>query len=140
MNAQQAPMGHCRHHGSKRNRDLSIKLEHDRIVIHCFAGCEPEDVCASIGLKLCDLFLDNNRSQDDIRRERHARERKRAKAEKEFREMGANLDALREAGNFIRHAKGLTDSRLWSDQKRNEVLDRLGIAYALLEREERGYE
>jgi len=39
-----------------RNPSLSIKQADDRVLVHCFAGCEPGDVLASVGLTLADLF------------------------------------------------------------------------------------
>jgi len=39
------------------NPSLSVSLGQDgRILIHCFAGCRPEDVVAALGLKMSDLF------------------------------------------------------------------------------------
>ena len=35
---------------------LAITEAYDRVLIHCFAGCETEDVIATIGLSLADLF------------------------------------------------------------------------------------
>jgi len=35
---------------------LAISEVNDRVLIHCFAGCETEDVMAAIGLSLADLF------------------------------------------------------------------------------------
>ena len=39
-----------------RSPSLSIKQVDDRVLIHCFAGCEVGDVMASIGLTLADLY------------------------------------------------------------------------------------
>lgn len=39
----------CPAHGSGRNHALSIRLEGDRILIHCFAGCDPEAVLQALG-------------------------------------------------------------------------------------------
>lgn len=35
---------------------LSIRNAGDRILIHCFAGCEPGEIMAVLGLTLADLF------------------------------------------------------------------------------------
>jgi hypothetical protein len=35
---------------------LAIKDEAGTILLHCFAGCSPMDVCASVGISLTDLF------------------------------------------------------------------------------------
>jgi hypothetical protein len=40
-----------------RSPSLSIRqLDDGRVLIHCFAGCEPGDVLAAVGLTLSDLF------------------------------------------------------------------------------------
>jgi len=41
-----------------RNASLSIKATNDRILLHCFAGCEPEAVVEALGLRLTDLYYD----------------------------------------------------------------------------------
>lgn len=47
----------CPAHEDK-SASLGIKDAGDRILVHCFAGCRPEDICASLGLELHDLFAD----------------------------------------------------------------------------------
>jgi hypothetical protein len=40
-----------------RSPSLTIRLEDDgRILLHCFAGCEPDAVLSAIGLQFSDLF------------------------------------------------------------------------------------
>jgi hypothetical protein len=39
-----------------RSPSLSIRDANDRVLLHCFAGCDPDDVLAAIGLGLKDLF------------------------------------------------------------------------------------
>jgi len=49
-------MGLCPCHGDAR-LSLWIKLEDDgKITLHCHAGCACSDICASIGIKLADLY------------------------------------------------------------------------------------
>jgi hypothetical protein len=58
----------CPSHGS-RGGSLAIAEKDDRVLLHCFAGCETGDVLASLGLELADLFdrpLDHSR--DRLRR------------------------------------------------------------------------
>ncbi len=45
----------CPGHDSK-SQSLSIAERDDRVLIRCFAGCEPEVVLHSIGLTLTDLY------------------------------------------------------------------------------------
>lgn len=54
-------MGLCPVHGD-RKPSLSIALGNgDRLLIHCFAGCELADITAAIGLELRDLFASADR-------------------------------------------------------------------------------
>lgn len=40
------------------NPSLSVTVEGDRILLHCFAGCTPEEVMSAIGMPLAALFAD----------------------------------------------------------------------------------
>ena len=39
-----------------RSLSLSIKLADDRLLVRCFAGCDTQQVCESVGLTISDLF------------------------------------------------------------------------------------
>ena len=39
-----------------RNPSLSVRNVDDRLLIHCFAGCEPIDIVHAVGLDMSDLF------------------------------------------------------------------------------------
>jgi len=39
-----------------RSPSLSIKQADDRVLVHCFAGCEAGSVLAAVGLSLADLY------------------------------------------------------------------------------------
>jgi hypothetical protein len=55
----------CPSHGS-RGGTLVIAERDDRVLLHCFAGCETGAVLASLGLELSDLFdrpLDHSRER-----------------------------------------------------------------------------
>ena len=41
-----------------RSPSLSIRNADDRVLIHCFAGCDALDVVHAVGLELGDLFAD----------------------------------------------------------------------------------
>ena len=45
----------CPSHGS-RGGTLAIAAKDDRVLLHCFAGCETSAVLASVGLALSDLY------------------------------------------------------------------------------------
>lgn len=53
-------MGHCptaNHAHGDRSASLSISEGRDgRVLLHCFAGCTVEQICAATNLKVSDLF------------------------------------------------------------------------------------
>jgi hypothetical protein len=49
-------MARCPAHEDRR-QSLSVSLGEDRILLNCFAHCEPKDVVAKLGLRLRDLFF-----------------------------------------------------------------------------------
>lgn len=44
-----------------RSPSLAIKETDGIILLHCFAGCSPEDVCGAIGVEMTDLFPPSKR-------------------------------------------------------------------------------
>lgn len=44
-----------------RSPSLSIRLDGDRILLYCFAGCPVSRIVEAIGMKVSDLFLDSPR-------------------------------------------------------------------------------
>jgi P4 family phage/plasmid primase-like protien len=40
-----------------RAHSLSVKITDDRVLLHCFAGCQPEDIMKSLELPMSALFL-----------------------------------------------------------------------------------
>src|SRR5215212_1688010 len=47
----------CPVHDDRNNPSLSLKVENGKLLLHCFAGCQPEDVVSQIGLEMKDLFV-----------------------------------------------------------------------------------
>lgn len=51
-----------------RNPSLSVRVADDgRILLHCFAGCDIEDITGAIGLTISDLFPDRPLTQTALR-------------------------------------------------------------------------
>jgi MarR family len=48
----------CPAHEDHDNPSLSLKAENGKLLLHCFAGCQPEDVVSEIGLEMKDLFAE----------------------------------------------------------------------------------
>jgi hypothetical protein len=51
-------MSFCPAHDDRTNPSLSLKAENGRLLLHCFAGCHPEDIVSKTGLQMKDLFLE----------------------------------------------------------------------------------
>jgi len=51
-------MSYCPAHDDHHNPSLSLKAEDGRLLLHCFAGCRPEDIVSKIGLQMKDLFVE----------------------------------------------------------------------------------
>src|SRR5215213_3297334 len=49
-------MSFCPAHDDSSSPSLSLKAENGRLLLHCFAGCQPEDILSKIGLGMKDLF------------------------------------------------------------------------------------
>src|SRR5215216_2730397 len=49
-------MSYCPAHDDRNNPSLSVKAENGRLLLHCFAGCHPEDIVSKIGLQMKELF------------------------------------------------------------------------------------
>src|SRR3712207_2272947 len=48
----------CPAHDDRNNASLSVKAENGKLLLHCFAGCQPEDIVSEIGLEMKDLFVE----------------------------------------------------------------------------------
>ena len=104
-----------------RSPSLSLSQGDDgRILMHCFAGCNIEDICSAIGLEVKDLFPRTDRHQyktlPDWKRQRYqdalSRERliiAMAKADKEKGRPLSKIDTDRviQAGDRVRKLEGL---------------------------------
>jgi len=56
----------CPAHDDER-ASLSIKLNSNRILLHCHAGCRPEAIVNALGLELRDLFLDKSEKKRTLK-------------------------------------------------------------------------
>ena len=127
--------GRCPAHND-HSPSLSIREGEDgRILLHDFAGCRVEDICAALGLRLTDLFPDNDPDPQRWQEQRRQRQIKRARRQREQHREGLHIDAAREAERVIRAARDIDIATL-SDVQLDTILNRLGDADAILEREQ----
>ena len=67
-------MARCPAH-QDRSPSLSVRETDNRILVHCFGGCDVGEVLVAVGLALADLFdspLDHHRAPVRDRRHQHA--------------------------------------------------------------------
>jgi hypothetical protein len=125
-------MGHGICHGSKRNRDLSIRTTNNLILLHDFAGCSLIAVCAALGIHQRDLFFNSPAF-------RGSRPILKPKCPDRFTssfqfELGA-LDRRLRANRILEAAKKL-DAVTLSDAQLDRALSFVAQAYADMERAE----
>lgn len=61
----------CPAHGQHKRQTLAVReLPDRRVLVHCFADCNPADIVAAIGLDLSDLFPPQTLPVHPHRRER----------------------------------------------------------------------
>jgi hypothetical protein len=48
----------CPAHDDRNKPSLSLKAKNGRLLLHCFAGCQPDDVVSEMGLEMKDLFIE----------------------------------------------------------------------------------
>jgi hypothetical protein len=56
--AGEKAMCYCPAHDDRNNPSLSVKADNGRLLLHCFAGCQPEDIVSEIDLEMKDLFVE----------------------------------------------------------------------------------
>ena len=125
-------MGHGCCHGSKRNRDFSVRTTNDRILLHCFAGCTLNDICESMGIKPKDLFYDSGLPHSHRPVPRPPRINRVAQA---FRFELAAFDHRLRGQKILDAGKGLDVSTLTEDEL-DRALSCVGQAYLDHERAE----
>jgi hypothetical protein len=124
----------CPAHADK-SPSLTIAEGDKGLLVKCWAGCSLEEITGALGIKISDLFFDALSSDPHQRREA-MQQRAQAKAAQQAAQEaeGRHLDTLRQAEQLIQSARGISIEG-WSNDKLNEELNRLGTAYALLDRE-----
>jgi hypothetical protein len=135
---------HARDHGrwsarcpahADRSPSLTIAEGDKGVLVKCWAGCSLEEITGALGITISDLFFDALSSDPSQRREAMQRRAQTKAARQAAQEAeGRRLDTLRQAEQLIQSARGISIEG-WSNNKLNAELNRLGTAYALLDRE-----
>src|SRR5215203_3910627 len=51
-------MPSCPAHNDQSSPSLSLQPENGKLLLHCFAGCKPEDIVSKVGLGMQELFAE----------------------------------------------------------------------------------
>jgi biotin operon repressor len=49
---------YCPAHDDRNRPSLSLKAENGKLLLHCFAGCQPQDIVSEMDLEMKDLFAE----------------------------------------------------------------------------------
>jgi len=102
-----------------------------RIVLHCFAGCRPEDICSALGLRLADLFPDV--CATDAPRPQ-PRPRRRSLRDLSFEYERHALDLTMTAERILLAARACEESNMWTDDERDLAMTIVAKAYRYQDR------
>ena len=88
-------MACCPAHDDK-SPSLAISETSENVLIHCFAGCQPSEILAAVGLSMGDLFPDTDRHSFDDRPKSWSQPKRESRGESEItkvqtRHVVANL-------------------------------------------------
>lgn len=101
----------CPAHEDRTPSLVLTELRDGRILLHCFAGCDPSEIMAAVGLRLSDLFPDGAinefRSWKEFRKQKQEKDHERLILEmaEESRKRGERLspqDLEREKEAWLR--------------------------------------
>jgi len=124
----------CPSHSDK-SPSLSVREAEDgRILLHCFAGCTLEEICAAMSIRVRDLFPDAGKPSRQLRHERRQREAVRHVEAQQQKQRGVAVDLVREAERFVNSASNIDISQ-WSNERLHEELHRLAEAYEILHKD-----
>ncbi len=62
----------CPAHDDRNSPSLSLKAESGKLLLHCFAGCRPEEIVSEIGLQMKDIFVEGGGGSSIPRTRLHA--------------------------------------------------------------------
>lgn len=120
-------MAPCPAHADRSPSCSLAEGDDARILLHCFAGCTPADICSALGRSVSDLFK-HSRTSRQPRLPRPLRERAL-----DFRLQLHAFD-LRLRAEFIVAAGTGVDVDEWSESDRDEAMECIACAHADNER------
>jgi hypothetical protein len=118
-------MARCPVH-EDRHPSLSVCERDGRILVHCFAGCTIEQICARLGVQTKDLWTD----------QQAPRSRHRPRYRPSSRPADLAQDLTIRSAHQILATYGRRDISAMSEGEVDAIMATLAHAYRILEREE----
>jgi hypothetical protein len=113
---------------------LSVAEGEQAVLLHCFGGCAPEQICRCLGLSLADLFYSRQDENALPRPTRSASQRVGGRATAFRLQLhGFALWLRAESVLGMAHPLDISD---WSDKELNIAIEAVAKAYADIERSE----
>lgn len=122
--------------GGRHSTKFSFTEQGGKLLLHCFGGCSPQEICRALGIEVRDLFLDVGVAPHEVRRRQAERELQKAKSEVERMAEGFKIDVSREAERFLDATVG-TDILRLDGKQRDALMHRVCDALAVRMEEER---
>lgn len=105
-----------------------------RIVLNCFAGCTPGDICTALGLTMADLFLDSPGGSQGPSRPSRITPKPVKKRTLAFAFELHALDLRRQADTILAAAAHCEDCDTWTHEDIDLAMQAVSRAYAYQER------
>jgi|GEM_PF-736357 len=94
-----------------RSASLSIaEGDGDRVLAHCFAGCEIADALAAVGLSIADLFPERPRDQSPLGRAQRREAMQAANVAAAVAVLAREVDVVSAAAGTLAHGDALDDA------------------------------
>ena len=120
----------CPAHDDK-SPSLSIHETDDRVLLHCFAGCDLEAICAAVHIRVADLFYKTTRDRRTIRAERLVRQKRQRGRAVAWRQAMRGARLAHDAQQLVEAARGL-DIAAWTEAELDDALNAVADAWVIL--------
>jgi hypothetical protein len=109
----------CPAHSPDRRPSLGIGATHDRVLLHCRAGCQTKAVCDALGLTLAELFFDDRKPREH--RDTRTTPRRERPEDLEYALWCCSLGLRLRALGVLDAATGC-DTATWTDDDRDRAM------------------
>ena len=127
-------MARCPAHADKHPSLSIAEADDGRILVHCFAMCSTEEVCAALGIGIAELFPETAPDPYTLRQAKRLREAEQRRRRQENYRAMLVVASRREAECLVLSARG-TDFPSWDDSRQDAAVNAVAQAHAVLNEE-----